>query len=489
MAKLKVIIVDSTTLKLDEDGKKGDIIDLKDVQSVDTTPILDAISKSTDKVYLKKLEEEISVHNAKKEAELSELRRKFQVDSQDIIAEKNKLQIQLDNHQKELQNQLDLLESKLDSKHQQERFKLESELNNKKIEEINKKQQEIDRLKIESNNLLEAHNREKQSLELKLQLSYQDKLNQNESKIKDLEALIEKLELNQKAIISEKENQFNLEIANIQLNHQELIQEKENELNQLKLQRSSLQVKMIGEDLEKWCNSEYEAYAIAGFSNCLWYKDTIPSKGTFEDKGTKADYIFEVYSGDNISESELLISVTCEMKSESPTSKTKQKNSDHFNKLNRDRTKNNSQYALLISELEWDTVNDVPIKKVQEYENMYVVRPAYFISFLSLIKSLADKYRDLLKASNEEGITFKESQMILDEFEAFKKTYLENPINALAKEVEQIKKEAQTIYEASHKIVAMSDNIISGRIEDIRVKIERFNINKVANRIKKLNKE
>ena len=206
MAKLKVIIVDSTTLKLDEDGKKGDIIDLKDVQSVDTTPILDAISKSTDKVYLKKLEEEISVQQAKKEAELSELKRQFQVDSQDIIAEKNKLQLQLDNHQKELQTQLDLLESKLESKYQQERFKLESELNNKKIEEINKKQQEIERLKIESNNLLESHNREKQSLELKLQLTYQDKLNQNESKIKELEALIEKLELNQKAIISEKEN-------------------------------------------------------------------------------------------------------------------------------------------------------------------------------------------------------------------------------------------------------------------------------------------
>ena len=49
-------------------------------------------------------------------------------------------------------------------------------------------------------------------------------------------------------------------------------------------------------------------------------------------------------------------------------SKTKKKNADHYNKLDKDRKKKNCEYALLVSELEWDQPNDLPIKKVKEYE-------------------------------------------------------------------------------------------------------------------------
>ena len=446
MANLKVSIVNPTTLRLEEDGKKGDTIDLKNVQSVDTTAILDAIKKSTDEVYNTKLRDEINRYEANKKVEITELKREYE----------------------------------------QQLSKLKSDILNEKTTELNKLQREIDRLLSEARIVHAEYNSKIENLELKIKQDYQEKINQDQMQIQKLMQQIELLEANKQTLINEKDSKHSLEIASIELAHKDLIQEKENELNQLRLQRSSLQIKPMGENLEKWCNSEYEAHAIAGFSNSVWRKDTIPKKAAPDEKGTKADYIFEVYSGDNIQESELLLSVTCEIKGEAPDTKVKQKNSDHFKKLDEDRIKNNSQYALLISELEWDTVNDVPIKKVQEYENMYIVRPTYFISFLALIKSLADKYKELLKESNKDGITFKESQAILDEFEQFKVTYLENPIRYLTNDLEVIKKEAQDIYESSYKIVSLADKIISNRIEEIKVKIERFNIRRIANKVKKL---
>ena len=72
-------------------------------------------------------------------------------------------------------------------------------------------------------------------------------------------------------------------------------------------------------------------------------------------------------------------------------------------KLDKDRIKKGCEYALLVSELEWNSDNDVPIKKVPEYEKMYVVRPQYFITFLSIVYSFGMKYKDLLVNSNYGG--------------------------------------------------------------------------------------
>ena len=57
MKKLQVIIQDKTTLMLNEDGHKGDIISLADLEELDTTAIIKAIEENTDKVYQKKLAE------------------------------------------------------------------------------------------------------------------------------------------------------------------------------------------------------------------------------------------------------------------------------------------------------------------------------------------------------------------------------------------------------------------------------------------------
>ena len=53
--KIKVIVRDKNTLILDQDAKKGDIIDLTDLQKVDDTLLLKLIEENKDAVYNKKL--------------------------------------------------------------------------------------------------------------------------------------------------------------------------------------------------------------------------------------------------------------------------------------------------------------------------------------------------------------------------------------------------------------------------------------------------
>ena len=55
MSKVNVSIVNSYTLKLEGDAKKGDLIDLREINKVDTSLILDKIKSNTDLVYLEEI--------------------------------------------------------------------------------------------------------------------------------------------------------------------------------------------------------------------------------------------------------------------------------------------------------------------------------------------------------------------------------------------------------------------------------------------------
>jgi len=63
-------------------------------------------------------------------------------------------------------------------------------------------------------------------------------------------------------------NQSQKNTAELSQKYSEQITQKENEINQLKLTKSNLQVKMLGEELERWCNSKYELFVLSGFRHC-----------------------------------------------------------------------------------------------------------------------------------------------------------------------------------------------------------------------------
>lgn len=467
MAKIKdVTIINSSTIKLNVDCKKDDIIDLNDLNSIDSTILLEKINSNRDEIYNKKIEE---------------LKLQLEKDK------KNEIAIAVNVAEKKLNEEINKKELEI------------NELKNKILTEADSKKSAVELAKQETEI---KYNTEKQDLSLKLQ-EFQSKLDSFERQKKvELDNLKKELELVQLSKVNELNNQIislneklkskDLEIENAVMKKVEelnkTIFEKDFEINKLTLAKSSTQIKMLGEQLEVWCNNEFNNYALCGFANTSWYKDNASVKGD-DDVATKADYIFKVYATEDKKDVDLLTSVCCEMKNESPTSKTKKKNSDHYLKLDKDRIKKGCEYALLVSELEWNSDNDVPIKKVPEYEKMYVVRPQYFITFLSIVYSFGMKFKDLLVNNNLEKEKFKDSQVIIDEFDKFKEGILNKLNKKLTEEVDKIVRQSESIKKSADTILSSAEEIKTKVIADINKRIENYNITKLIRKINKIEED
>lgn len=117
---------------------------------------------------------------------------------------------------------------------------------------------------------------------------------------------------------------------------------------------------------------------------------------------------------------------------------------------------------------------------------MYMIRPQYFITFLSIISALGLKYKDVLIESNKEAEQFKDINLILEEFEHMKSMILDKPIKKLETEIQSINKNANTILNLSNSIINSTNDMTNTMIENIKDKLEAFNIKKITNKIKKL---
>jgi len=421
---VKCTVIDKNTLRLDEDAKKGDIINLKDIQSVDTLRIEELINESKETILAKRIEEASNAARSEMQAEI------------------NRLEYKLKEKDNELSNQKLSLENKFNKDNEKEIREYKETISklNSDIAILNNKL--INVAENERNKNIAEFEKEKSSMKDNFK-EVTDKLNEKHSK--EIEILKE-------------------------------------ELSKLKLEKNKLGSKELGEQLESWCLNEYRNYSASGFNNCTFEKANEKFKESVTDtKGTKPDYIFRIYQNDEHT-GEPLSSVCLEMKNQSESGITK--NEKHYSKLDKDRRMNNCEYALLVSELEWSSENDAPIIRVPEYEKMYMVRPQYFITFLSLLTLLTNKYKELLtKNSEEEFEKIKKSEFIVA-FEGWKKTYLENPLIKLENKVKDIHKEAEKINTSSNLIISYANNIFNETINDMKHKIETLTIN--INKTRKL---
>lgn len=432
MAKItNVTILDETTIQLNVDAKVGDIINLLDISKIDNAIIKQKLEEAKNKEIQKEVDQ------VKSEYE-NRLQEKIKSTKAEVELEKQK-------ELQELTLQLQSLKSQNENFEQTKKLELEAQQKNLELEA--------------------------QALKLKLQQEINELKQQLE---------IDKLKL---------ENEYKEKIHTQEKEYQNMLKEKEDAISSLQLTKSNLTVKKIGEQLEAWCNNEYENYAQCGFETCSWEKDNLVVKDEEDTKGTKADYIFKVFATSDKKPQELLTSVTCEMKNESPNSKNKKKNADHYSKLDKDRKKKNCEYALLISELEWDQPNDLPIKKVKEYDKMFVVRPQYFINFLSIITSISLKFKDLILTKIKDEETFKDSIELKNEFESFKDDIFKLIIEKTAKELNKIIDNANKIKKCSEDIIMEASDLVNKTLEKAKNKIDNFKIDKLTKKIDKINIE
>ncbi len=494
MAFIKVKIIDQSTLELLEDAKKGDIIDLSSVTTIDTALIQKSIEEAKEIELNKIVEEKEEIYRTKLEKSFLLQKEQLNEESNNKIEQLNskinELTYQLksvkDNFDKEIEMKESKIKNDYDIQLEKDNSKFESQINSLKAES------EKNKLKYESDKKYLTSDYENKIKELNNKIDNLNTTHRNEINLINTKNEAEKNNLSSKIEIANSEKELALKSQKMELtqNFSDQIKEIEDErdeyikkYNQLSLNKSSLNVKKLGEELERWCCEEYQNAAIAGFNNCTWEKDNNSKQEFEDDKKTKADFIFKVFSGKPDECSFPLASVCLEMKNESNVSNNKKKNSDHFKKLDGDRRKNNCEYALLVSELEWNSNNDSPIKKVSEYEKMYIVRPQYMITFLSIIYTLASKYSDILNAKEKEELNLKSAQEIMNDFENLKVKYLDKPISELEKKVSDLSKNNDTILVAARKNQDLLNSLVETTISNIKAKIERFNIKKIAKKL------
>ena len=448
MKKIKVLIQDKNTLKLIEPGETGDLIDLTEIYQLDTTALEKAIQEGKDQLYQQKLADYKKILQSEYVAEVNQLKNEIEKikekAKQDLFNQKSQLSHEAFVKQTELENNYKAQYQQLQAKYQSLENIQQTNLQNKEYEVKQLFQDQIHTLQQQ---LSEENN----------------KLVLEQNKLKT-----EKLELEQ--TLKEK--------------YEKQLAESQKMVEELRRYKSTLNVKRIGEDLETWCDNVVQSYMQNGLLNCTWTKDNRVVKEENEYKGTKADYIFRIYL--NEKHQEELTSICLDMKSENPDSVNKKKNADYYATLDKNRNKKGCKYALLVSELEMDQANDLSIYKVQEYENMYVVRPSYLMVFLNMVTSLTTRFATLLTAKQQEELKLKDQLEIVQLFEDIKNTYLDKPLEQLKKQVENIQKYAQTIKDTASKIEDSCDTIYRNYINQITEKINKFDIKLEKSVLKKV---
>ena len=262
---------------------------------------------------------------------------------------------------------------------------------------------------------LTISDRDKEITELKAKLNSSE----NEKKLAVTEALSGKDQelFEQKEKLLEMQNELDRSKSEKELSEKTLIEKyqlllnaKDEEVQFYKDYKTKLSTKGIGEDLEKYCENEFEKVRSMGFKNASFAKDNTVSKQS----GSKGDYIFRDLSDDGVE----YISIMFDMKNEMDTTATKKKNEDFFAELDKDRREKGCEYAVLVSMLESDSelYNSGIVDVSHKYEKMFVVRPQFFLPIISLLRNAAMNSigirRELIKAQAQSiDITNFESAM------------------------------------------------------------------------------
>ena len=249
--------------------------------------------------------------------------------------------------------------------------KLETEKEmSKKIEEIEKKDlakdTEIEKLK----GLVSSTKKENE-------IAIKDAVSQKVIELNEKAIEIEKL----KSEIINKEKDSELKTQNLKTSYETQLKLKDEEIEKYKDFKAKQNVKLLGEDLEKHCEIAFNTVRPIGFANAYFEKDNDAKTGS------KGDYIYRDFDEEGTE----FVSIMFEMKNESDVSSTKKKNEDFFKELNKDRNEKNCEYAVLVSMLEPDNeqYNQGICDVSHRYPKMYVIRPQFFIPFITFVRNTA----------------------------------------------------------------------------------------------------
>ena len=257
-----------------------------------------------------------------------------------------------------------------------------------------------------------------------------------DSEIQALKAKLETIEVTKKLAINEAVSQIEKErdelkggLERVKLEKQlaeksladkyeTQIKDRDDAIERLRDMKARLSTKMVGETLEQHCETEFNKIRATAFPRAYFEKDNDARSGS------KGDYIFR----DLDEAGTEIVSIMFEMKNENEHTASKNKNEDFLKELDKDRNEKGCEYAVLVSLLEPDSefYNTGIVDVFHRYPKMYVIRPQFFISIITLLRNAAMhslKYKNELAHVKAQSIDITNFE---EELESFKSSFSKN---------------------------------------------------------------
>ena len=398
------------------------------------------------------------------------------------------LKQRLDLAEKDKQNAIELAMAKKASELQ----RLESELRDRDLKQqlaikdavlSAEKQRDLIAKELQQNQ--ESQQQERRFIESRFAQELQTLTLQKQAELRDLQSKLEatgvqrKLAINEavnslekerdtlKNQLSESELKHQLESKSLKDRYEAQIEDRDEAIVRLRDMKARLSTKMVGETLEQHCEIEFNRIRAAAFPKAYFEKDNDASSGS------KGDYIFRDFDESGIE----LISIMFEMKNENDATTTKKKNEDFLRELNKDRTEKGCEYAVLVSLLEPESelYNSGIVDVSHRYPKSYVIRPQFFIPFITLLRNASLKsigYKAelaLIKAQNIDVTHFEED---LESFKsAFGRNYdlasrrFQTAIDEIDKSIDHLQKTKDALMGADRNLRLAND-----KAQDVTVK-------------------
>lgn len=283
-----------------------------------------------------------------------------------------------------------------------------------------------------------------------------DEIIEKEKKILQLESQLKE---------AEKDNQ--LQAQSLKEKFEVQLKAKDETIEFYKDLKTKMSTKMVGETLEQHCEIEFNKLRATAFQQAYFEKDNDARTGS------KGDYIFREATPEGIE----FISIMFEMKNESDTTATKHKNEDFFKELDKDREEKGCEYAVLVSLLEADNelYNTGIVDVSHKYPKMYVIRPQFFISMITLLRNAALNsvhFRQQLIEYKNQNIDISHFEEDMNDFkEKFGRNY-QLASDKFAKAIEEIDKTIDHLQKTKEALLSSANNLrlANNKAQDLTVK-------------------
>lgn len=248
----------------------------------------------------------------------------------------------------------------------------------------------------------------------------------------------------------------------------ELIKYKDEEIARVKEMKARLSTKMVGESLERHCETEFNKIRATAFPHAYFEKDNDVVEGT------KGDFVFRETDP---ATGEEVVSIMFEMKNENDETRTKHKNEDFFAKLDSDRKKKGCEYAVLCTMLEPDNdlYNEGIVDVGYRYEKMYVIRPQFFIPIISILRNAALsalKYKTELAEVRNQNIDITNFENSMEDFKTkFARNYdlasrkFQTAIDEIDKTIDHLQKTKEALLGSERNLRLAND-----KAQDLTIK-------------------